>query len=756
MKAFTPSLFKSSIFAPFIILVAGSLHAQSVNLIENPSVETASANASIPQGWARSNSGSGTTTFSYLTTGQSGSRSIKVQRTRNNGESKWYFTPVSVNAGVQYTFSDYYQSNIASQVVARFDDGTGKYTTQTLASLSASSTWKQVSVNFTVPAGQKLLTIFHRITRSGWLTTDNFVLTAPIAPTPPTVSVTGPQTGASVNGNIALTANASDTLGVANVQFKVDGVNVGSADTTSPYSVTWNSTTVANGSHTITAVATNTSNLQTTSASVQVNVNNVVVTPPTPPTVSITAPQAGTVVSGNLTLTANASDTIGVASVQFQVDGNNVGNADTSSPYSIVWNSTAVMNGTHSLTAIAANTSGLSTTSSPVEVSVNNVTMPTGNLILNPSVETVNPSSSTSPQYWNSGKWGTNSATFSYLNTGRTGSRSVKTQVTSYSSGAAYWIPNSVAVTGGQTYKYTDYYASNVTTEVGADITMSNGSVQYMWFGQAGASPDTWSKFEAQVSVPVGAVSMVIIHDIYSVGWLTVDDASFAPYTPSAFARPIVSIQFDDGYKSIYDNGVPLVEKYGFLSTQFIITGTMDADSDYMTKAQVLNLFQRGHDIQSHTVSHAHLPTLSASALDAELKNSQAALQTLLGVPVVNLATPYGESNAAVIANAKLYYATVRGVQPGLNTPDNFNPYNLLAKEVQADTPLATVQAWIQEAIAAKAWLILFYHRVDPGNVGTYNRKPADLDADLSYLKSTGVTVLTTSQALSEISQQLP
>ena len=55
--------------------------------------------------------------------------------------------------------------------------------------------------------------------------------------TPPTVSVTAPAATATVSGaTVSLTANAADNRGVASVQFKVDGTNVGSPDTSSPYS----------------------------------------------------------------------------------------------------------------------------------------------------------------------------------------------------------------------------------------------------------------------------------------------------------------------------------------------------------------------------------------------------------------------------------------------------------------------------------------------------------------------------------------
>jgi hypothetical protein len=76
-----------------------------------------------------------------------------------------------------------------------------------------------------------------------------------------------------------VTADASDNVGVAGVQFKLDGANLGAEDTTAPYSIPWDTTTASNGSHTLTAVARDTSGNQATSDPVTVTVSN----PPPPP-----------------------------------------------------------------------------------------------------------------------------------------------------------------------------------------------------------------------------------------------------------------------------------------------------------------------------------------------------------------------------------------------------------------------------------------------------------------------------------------
>ncbi|MBZ5569958.1 MAG: putative Ig domain-containing protein, partial [Acidobacteriia bacterium] len=166
----------------------------------------------------------------------------------------------------------------------------------------------------------------------------------------PTISLSSPSNGSTVSGNVTLSATASDNVGVVGVQFKVDGTNLGAEVTATPYSMSWNSTTASNGSHAISAVARDAAG-NTNTASATVNVSNVSDT--TPPTVSITAPANGATVSNTFTLSATASDNVAVAGIQFQVDGTNLGNEITSSPYSISVNSNSYPNGSHTFSATA-------------------------------------------------------------------------------------------------------------------------------------------------------------------------------------------------------------------------------------------------------------------------------------------------------------------------------------------------------------------------------------------------------------------
>ncbi len=108
---------------------------------------------------------------------------------------------------------------------------------------------------------------------AGNLTTSTPV-TVTVDNTAPTVSIISPASGATVSGMITVEATASDNVGVGGVQFKYNDTNFGAEYSTAPYLITGDTTTVPNGSYTLTAVARDTAGNLTTSAPVTVTVSN--------------------------------------------------------------------------------------------------------------------------------------------------------------------------------------------------------------------------------------------------------------------------------------------------------------------------------------------------------------------------------------------------------------------------------------------------------------------------------------------------
>jgi hypothetical protein len=269
------------------------------------------------------------------------------------------------------------------------DAGSGVASAQFQRSPAGANTWTTIStdssspyaVNWdTTPLADGLYDLRVITTdNAGNTFTSSLVNNVRVDNTRPTVSMTAPTNNSYLRGSsVTISANANDGgSGLAGVQFKLDGVaNIGSEDTSSPYSITWSTVGKTNGPHTLSAVARDSAGNTQTSTTISVTVDNQA------PTVSVTAPLSGVTVSGSsVAISANASDNTSVAGVQFMLDCpgpacGSLGPEDTSSPYTYTWDTTSLANGPHTLSALARDVAGNTNTSSLVTVNVDNTTPP--------------------------------------------------------------------------------------------------------------------------------------------------------------------------------------------------------------------------------------------------------------------------------------------------------------------------------------------------------------------------------------------
>ncbi|WNG25329.1 S8 family serine peptidase [Cystobacter fuscus] len=184
----------------------------------------------------------------------------------------------------------------------------------------------------------------------------------------PLTSISAPARNAQVGGTVQSSATASDTGGVTRVEFYADGVLLGT-DASAPYEVSWDTTGVADGAHTLTTKAHDRAGNVGTSSSVLVNTDNLL------PEAALTAPAQGLFLRGTVVLEASASDNQGLSKVEFY-RGTTLLGTDTSAPYAVSWNTTGVADGAQTLTVKAHDRAGNVRTSAGVGVTVDN-TAPT-------------------------------------------------------------------------------------------------------------------------------------------------------------------------------------------------------------------------------------------------------------------------------------------------------------------------------------------------------------------------------------------
>jgi peptidoglycan/xylan/chitin deacetylase (PgdA/CDA1 family) len=250
--------------------------------------------------------------------------------------------------------------------------------------------------------------------------------------------------------------------------------------------------------------------------------------------------------------------------------------------------------------------------------------------------------------------------------------------------------------------------------------------------------------------------------------------ASAATTATSLTAAPRVTFTFDDGLSSALSQAAPILQKYGFSGTDYIITscpgttGTCNADpaASYMTWAEIKQLHdQYGWNIGSHTVDHPYLAStgggeqtlLTTEQIHAELADSKAALAAQ-GYDAVDFAAPYGDYNNVVLAEAAKYYATFRGFA---DIGNNVYPYSdrlVVNEQVQEGTTggathvtFDMVKGYIDAAIAGNQWLALTFHNITstvPTSSDDYTTSTALLDQIAAYVKSKNVAVVTPHDAI--------
>jgi hypothetical protein len=149
-----------------------------------------------------------------------------------------------------------------------FDSNMGLGTNDTFGFLKVNVTDTKITADFVRGTGQP--TGFN----------DTFTIEGPADTTAPTVTLTSPAAGATLTGTTTLTATAADDTAVTKVEFYEGTTKLGE-DLTSPYAFDWNTTTAANGSYTLKAIAYDAAGNSTPSSTVTVTVNNVVADPKT-------------------------------------------------------------------------------------------------------------------------------------------------------------------------------------------------------------------------------------------------------------------------------------------------------------------------------------------------------------------------------------------------------------------------------------------------------------------------------------------
>jgi peptidoglycan/xylan/chitin deacetylase (PgdA/CDA1 family) len=131
-----------------------------------------------------------------------------------------------------------------------------------------------------------------------------------------------------------------------------------------------------------------------------------------------------------------------------------------------------------------------------------------------------------------------------------------------------------------------------------------------------------------------------------------------SPWPERAFV-----ITFDDGYRSVFESGLPVLRRLGFAATIFLNTGPTEGPElapwegrPRMSWDQIRQMREAGCEIGAHSVTHPNLCQLEAARVEEEVSVSQAVVAEATGAPVNSFCYPFGVSNVQVRDIVRRYY----------------------------------------------------------------------------------------------------
>lgn len=363
------------------------------------------------------------------------------------------------------------------------------------------------------------------------------------------------------------------------------------------------------------------------------------------------------------------------------------------------------------------------------------------------------------PDQWSPYQAGNNEATFSYLHDNQ--GKYVQTGISNYHDGEAKWEYSPVAVKPHQYYRFSLGYRGNVTAPIVAEYTLKNGTRQFDTIANAPPAGQ-WTTASYFVEIPDEATTLALTMPLQRNGTLASRDYSLVNISKSGkptWNRPLVSITFDDGWQSSYDNALPLLNRYGFKGTFYVNPSSIETPN-FMTAEELAKLRDSGHEIAAHGYSHDDMTTISSSRIDFQLHEGRDYLKQA-GFPTEDFAVPYGNQDAEVQLYARKYYKTLRTTDTGVNTKQNFDPYSLKVLYLENSTKLDSLEAALSDVRQSNGWLVLVYHRIGPAHtlLATLKVESATIATDtvrseINAVHESGITVLPISAAYKEIHEQ--
>lgn len=169
------------------------------------------------------------------------------------------------------------------------------------------------------------------------------------------------------------------------------------------------------------------------------------------------------------------------------------------------------------------------------------------------------------------------------------------------------------------------------------------------------------------------------------------------PYIRGERTGKVVGITFDDGYRNVYENALPILLELGFTSTNYFVSQKLDGGNDWdydigvphsdlMSVTEMRNWNDAGQEVGSHTLDHVHLPDVSFEEARRQIYRSRDQLEQYLGAAVEAFCYPYGDETPAIRELVQeAGYTNATTTERGLVRPDD-DPFGLPRSTVARST----------------------------------------------------------------------
>lgn len=148
---------------------------------------------------------------------------------------------------------------------------------------------------------------------------------------------------------------------------------------------------------------------------------------------------------------------------------------------------------------------------------------------------------------------------------------------------------------------------------------------------------------------------------LHRLGYRGLSMRDILPYIRGERSGKVVGITFDDGYKNVFKNALPVLQELGFTSTNYFVAHQMSGGnvwdykigiphSDLMSLEEMRGWHKAGQEVGSHTLDHVHLTQVSPEVALYQIKKSKQELEAMLNAEVLSFCYPYGDESAEIRA----------------------------------------------------------------------------------------------------------